>query len=110
MKGITSIMLSTMVFLSVFGYLASAIAGVEFIFLTPISIGVIVTGIGVVIVAGNTPVARGAALAIVASGIFGQFFFDSQFTNLGLDPVLIGIVIIPIAIVFLMAFVESSRG
>ena len=106
--GVTMNFLGILLFITIFGYMVSYFAGTEYILLNPFALGGIVVSFIALIVAGNTTIVRGGATAVITSLLFGSFFLD--FTALGVNTILAGLIITPIAIGFFLLFAEVSRG
>lgn len=96
---------STLITLILMGWILSQIAGISFVLLNPLTIGILSIALIAVISAGNTPVIKGGAMAVVAGILLITFFIDFPYI---MD--VWGIFLAPTYITFLLALATISRG
>jgi hypothetical protein len=95
---------SAMVFMIFLGWILSMIAGTSFTLLNPIAILGLSIALIAVVSAGNTPIIKGGAMAVVAGILLGTFFIDFP-----LIASWWGLIVAPVYIVFLLALASLSK-
>jgi hypothetical protein len=95
---------SALVFLIILGWLLSSIANISFALLNPITIGALSVALIAVVAAGNTPIVKGGAMAIVVGIMILTFFIDFPYV-----ASYWGILMAPIYITFIIALASLSK-
>lgn len=100
--------MSGLIFLTFLGFFLTEITGLSFALFNPITFVALAILIGIAIVAGNTPILKGAAVAGVGVVIFASFFVSGFFDSLG--ATLFGLLLIPLTILTGFIFMEFGKG
>lgn len=100
----SNVFLGSLAFLLFFSFVVAEITGTTFSFISPITLAISTGALVGVITASNTPVLKGASMAI----LFGDIIF--HFVFLDIPPVMLFLVITPIFITLGLSMAEIGQG
>ena len=100
----TNAFFGAIVFLFFFSFIVAELTGTTFNLISPITLGISGSLIAVVIGASNTPIVKGLAMLALFIDLGIHFIFSP------VNPVVLGLVVVPIILLMGMSMAEIGQG